>query len=80
MISIMTDSLYQDPITLACTGPPGTPSPIRDALHSSSHQYQNVDFDSSDVYADPDSLPDDVDSQHRGSPDGESVFRRDDPV
>lgn len=28
------DSDYQDPDSLACTGPPGTPSPIRDALYS----------------------------------------------
>ncbi|XP_067946716.1 uncharacterized protein [Watersipora subatra] len=28
------ESDYQDPNSLACTGPPGTPSPIRDALYS----------------------------------------------
>ena len=41
------ESDYQDPSSLACTGPPGTPSPIRDALDSPLD-----DPSTSEIYAD----------------------------
>ena len=47
---LFADSDYQDPSSLACTGPPGTPSPIRDALDANqedpstiSEIYDNID-------------------------------------
>lgn len=78
MVYHIVDSLYQDPTTLACTGPPGTPSPIRDALHSSS-AHQQDDLDSSDIYANADFMEADA-KQLRGDPDGESTLRRDEPL
>lgn len=59
LVSYSTGSSYQDPSSLPCTGPPGTPSPIRDAMYSAR------DDPSSDVYADVDAL--------RGDPDGKTA-------
>ena len=59
-VSDIIESLYQDPASLACTGPPGTPSPIRDALYAT-HEDPST---SSEIYADVDAV--------RGSPDGKT--------
>ena len=60
LILSVIESLYQDPASLACTGPPGTPSPIRDALYAT-HADPST---SSEIYADVDAV--------RGSPDGKT--------